>query len=271
MRIGVCGCGWLGLPLALKLKSSGHRIVATRRSAGAVNELQALGFSAIPYSLGDSLNSTDLQPLFESELIILNIPPGRKSIQAEIFTAHMVKLIEAIALKGDAKLIFISTTSVYGNTLGDITEQTTVNPNTDSGRAHVLIEQAIFKQFKNRASVIRLAGLVSKSRHPARYLAGRTNIPNGQHVVNLVHQLDVINAIQQIINQHVWGQTLHLCATEHPSRNEYYCWAATKLGLLLPKFVAEENIGNGKKIDARYSIKKLCLNLQYPSPFDMLS
>ncbi|MFT4937833.1 MAG: nucleoside-diphosphate-sugar epimerase [Paraglaciecola sp.] len=271
MKIGVYGCGWLGLPLALKLKSAGHSIVATRRSEEAVRELLTLGFAAIPFTLGDTLSSERLQPLFASELIILNIPPGRKSIQAHIFAAHMTDLVEAIAIKSNAKLIFISTSSVYGNTSGNITEQTPVSPTSDSGKAHVLIEQAIFEQFENRACVIRLTGLVGKNRHPAKHLAGRTGIPNGQHAVNLVHQLDVINAIQQIINHNVWGQTLHLCSTEHPSREDYYRWAATKLGLPTPEFIAEKNAENGKQIDARSSIEKLGLNLQYPSPFDMLS
>ena len=133
------------------------------------------------------------------------------------------------------------------------------------------IEQAIFEHLAQRACVIRLAGLVGKSRHPAKYLAGRKGLPNGQQAVNLVHQHDVINAIQQIIHLQLWGQTLHLCSAEHPSRKDYYCWAATKLGLALPEFITEEDSDSGKKIDARQSLEKLGLNLLYPSPFDMLN
>jgi nucleoside-diphosphate-sugar epimerase len=270
MKIGVCGCGWLGLPLALKLKSSGHNIVATRRSEEAARELQAFGFSAMPYTLGNTLSTPELRPLFDSELIILNIPSKRKSIQADTFTANMLELVETLALRGNRKLIFLSTSSVYGDNIGNVTEQTPVSPTTESGRAHVLIEQAIFRLFENRACVIRLTGLVGENRHPAKYLAGKTNIPNGQHAVNLVHQLDVINAIQHIINRQVWGKTLHLSATEHPSREEYYSWAAEKLGLQCPKFLPSEALTTGKLIDASLTLENLGLKLQYPSPFDML-
>jgi nucleoside-diphosphate-sugar epimerase len=243
--------------------------VAPRRSAESVKALQNSGFPAIQYSLGNKLSSVKLKPLFESELIILNIPSGRKSIQADFFTTHMVELLEAIATEGDAQLIFISTTSVYGDKNGNITEQSPLSPTTDSGKAHVKIEQFIGEKFGARACVLRLAGLVGKDRHPAKYLAGRTGIPNGKHPVNLIHQFDVINAIQQIINLHVWGETLHLCSTEHPSREEYYSWAVEKLGLQSPEFLPSESGSTGKLIDANWTLQKLGLILQYRSPFHM--
>ena len=270
MQIGICGCGWLGQPLAQHLRSSGHDIVATRRSKEALQALDELGYSSIAYSLGQSLSSGSLLPLFSSELLILNIPPGGKSLRPETFVLRMKALIAHANSKGVKHLIFISTTSVYGQQSAHVTEQTRPKPNTDSGFAHIRIEQSVFEHFKKRGTVIRLAGLVGSDRHPAKFLAGRTDLKNGGQGVNLIHQQDVVSAITQIIEKHIWGETLHLAASEHPSREEYYRWAAAKLSLPEPQFLPSENASTGKLIDATWTLQQLGLRLQYASPFDML-
>ena len=270
MQIGICGCGWLGQPLAQHLKHSGHDIVATRRSPEDLQALTELGYTSIAYTLGQSLSSDSLLPLFSSELLILNIPPGRKSMDPKSFVKQMKGLIAHANSSGIKHLIFISTTSVYGEQTAPVTEQSPVNPNTDSGSAHILIEESVFEYYEKRGTVIRLAGLVGSERHPAKLLAGRTGLKNGEQVVNLIHQQDVIRAITQTIEKSIWGETLHLAAIEHPSREEYYRWAAAKLALPAPQFLPSENPSTGKLIDASWSLQKLGLQLQYASPFDML-
>jgi hypothetical protein len=79
----------------------------------------------------------------------------------------------------------------------------------------------------------------------------------------------VIRAIAQIIEKKIWGVTLHLAANEHPSREEYYRWAAVKLALPEPQFAPSGPL-TGKFIDASWTLQKLGLKLLYPSPFDML-
>lgn len=271
MQIGICGCGWLGQPLAQHLKHRGHDIVATRRSQEALQALDEIACTSIAYTLGQSLSSGSLLPLFSSEILILNIPPGRKSLHPETFVLQMKGLIAHANTQGVKHLIFISTTSVYGEQSARVTEQTRVEPNTDSGFAHILIEQSVFEHFALRGCVLRLAGLVGSDRHPAKFLAGRTDLQNGGQGVNLIHQQDVIKAITQIIDKNIWGETLHLAANEHPSRAEYYRWAAEQLGLPAPQFLPSGNATRGKLIDASWTLQKLSLKLQYASPFDMLS
>ena len=270
MQIGICGCGWLGQPLAKHLNKRGHNIVATRRLHADLSPLQALGYTALNYALGDPLDNASLQPLFSCEVLVLNIPPGRKTMAAEVFVKHMTALLAHASNSGIKHLIFISTTSVYGQQSAVVTEQTQVQPNTPSGSAHVFIEESLFEHFKQRGTVLRLAGLVDRNRHPAKSLSGKTALKNGGQGVNLIHQQDVIKAISKIIEENVWGETLHLAATDHPSREQYYVWAATKLGLPVPQFLAENPSASGKLIDGRWSLQKLGLSLDYASPFDML-
>ena len=270
MQIAVVGCGWLGLPLAISLQTSGQNIIATCRSEQKASELTKLGLDAQRYELGDVLTHGRFDKLFASDVLVLNIPVGRKSPTTQTFAKHMQALLKHAADKQIRNLIFISTTSVYGDNCGVVTEQSPTSAQTQSGRINLAVEVLAKQYFAGRSTVIRTAGLVGENRHPAHYLAGKVGLPNPDNSVNLVHQDDVICAIQTIIKKDIWGQTLHLSALEHPTRAEYYTWAAEKLSLNAPLFVKGQGVALGKQIDATQTLQLLGLSLKYPSPFDMI-
>lgn len=264
------GCGWLGLPLAISLQQDGYNIVATCRTEQKASELTKLGFGTQKYELGDELAHPHLEQLFKSNVLVLNIPVGRKNPTTEHFAKHMQALLKHAANKQVQNLIFISTTSVYGDNGGIVTEQSPTPAQTQSGQINLAVEVLAKHYFAGRCTIIRAAGLVGKNRHPAHYLAGKTDLLNPDTRINLVHQDDVVCAIQTVVEKDIWGQTLHLSALEHPTRAEYYTWAAKKLGLSVPLFVKSDGISLGKKIDATRSLQLLGVSLKYPSPFDMI-
>ncbi|MEP4890373.1 MAG: NAD-dependent epimerase/dehydratase family protein [Aliiglaciecola sp.] len=269
MKIAIIGAGWLGLPLAQALTKSGHTIVATKRSGTEVNKLQEIGISAIQYELGDNLDTQQLTHLFNAQTLILNIPPGRKSPSLDTFSQNMRALLSTAKYKGIQNVLFISTTAVYGNTEGTIYEYTPVAPQTQSGKIHVEIENCVRSLFQQNACILRLGGLVSPDRHPARSLSARKHIENGQQRVNLVHREDVIRAIEKIINSNKFGQTYHLCSLEHPTRQQYYTDAATAMKLAPPEFVEDLSLPSGKCINSEFTLNALEMALVYPSPYDM--
>ncbi len=268
--IAIMGCGWLGLPVAQHLQAAGHSIVASCRTSDKAQQLTRLGLHAIPFQLGDDLQHPDLAPLFAADILILNIPFGRKSSQSNYYDAHMQQLVTHAAKAQIKHVIFISTTSVYGEPSGHINEQATPHPETDSAKANLAIEEWVKTSFAKHYCILRLAGLVGENRHPARYLAGRRNLAQPNKVVNLVHQTDVVQAIQAVINKGLWSETLHLCAQQHPSRQAYYTKSAQILGLATPHFAQSEVQDSGKVIDASASISKLGIQLRYASPYDMM-
>lgn len=270
MQVAIVGCGWLGLPLSISLQKSGHKIVATCRSKQKANELAKLNFITETFELGDDLEQQRLAGLFGSKVLVLNIPVGRKNPTTEYFVQHMQTLLKHAALSQIENIIFISTTSVYGENSGIITEQDQPNPQTQSGQINLAVENLVKDYFAERCTIIRPAGLVGKNRHPAQYLADKSGLLNPNNVVNLVHQDDVVCAIQTVIEKDIWGQTLHLSAAEHPTRAEYYTWATKKLGLNPPHFTKCDELLFGKQIDATRSLEILGFSLRYPSPFDMI-
>ena len=270
MQIAVIGCGWLGLPLALSLQTSGHKVVTTCRSQQKTHELNKLGLAAEKFALGDPLTDNRLSHLFASDILVLNIPFGPKNAKTEYFMQHMQALLKHAANSKIQNVIFVSTTSVYGGNGGIYTEQSPTEPQTQSGQINLAVEALVREYFTACSSIIRLAGLVGKDRHPVHYLAGKTDLLNPDKVVNLVHQDDVIESIECIIKNKVWGQTLVLSAAEHPTRHDYYKWAAKQLNITTPSFIEALGQPCGKLIDSSASLETLNMHLKYPSPYDML-
>jgi nucleoside-diphosphate-sugar epimerase len=270
MLIAVIGCGWLGLPLAISLKESVNNFVATCRSEQKASELTQLGFNAEKFELGNELTHDRLAKLFAAKVLVLNIPVGRKSLKIGNFVQYMQTLLKHAANSQIQNLIFISTTSVYGDITGIVTEHSPAYAQTQSGQINLAVEGLVSEHFAGRSTIIRPAGLVGKERHPAKYLAGKTGLLNPNTVVNLVHQHDVIQSIECVIKNDIWGHTLVLSASEHPTRQDYYTWAAEQLNIPTPSFIEEVGSPDGKLIDASASLAILGMHLKYASPYDML-
>lgn len=259
--ISILGLGWLGLPLALTLKQSGYEILGSCRTDDKKRQLDNQGISAWIYHLGQ----TAPPALSTADWVVLNIPPGRKNLDPTRFFAHMRQLSDDILDGPCQHLLFISTTSVYGDLEGVVTEDTQPRPNTESGKVHWQLEQHLLNT--GRASILRLAGLVGPRRHPLKYLAGR-QLDHGQQAVNLIHLDDVIRAIIAMMHPRHVGQVYHLAATEHPARNDFYTWAAQHAGLPEPLFGNHDG-QTGKVVDPSKTLDALGLALKYPSPYQM--
>lgn len=266
MKVSIIGAGWLGLRLAKRL-SQQHLVIASKTSPAGVQLLSQCGIQGVKFKLGDDVSQAPLARLFAADCLILNIPPNRHNRDNGLYTQQMVKLINKA--KAVSNVVFISTTSVYGDQKGNITEHCQTSPQTPSAKAHCQIEQCLFELFGQRATVLRLSGLVSRDRHPAHSMAGAAR-NGGCEAVNLIHRDDVISAIERIIEQKKWGKTFHLAANDHPSRADYYGWACQQLGLPVPVFAQPDGERSGKTIDASYTIEQLGIKLKYHSPYQML-
>ncbi len=272
MQIGICGAGWLGLPLALHLKNQGHSIVATKRQLVDAELLSSKGITGVPFTIADSLSSKTLSGLFASQVICLNIAPGRKSLDPKQYVSDMCNFIDHAHKCGVKNLIFISTSAVYGEDTRTVYEYSSIAPVTESAKAHIAIERHLNQVYGKDSCILRLSGLVGENRHPARTLAGKKAMENGQRKVNLIHQDDVVRAITAVIDKVTYGLTLHLAAPHHPSRQEYYQAAANILELAPPEFTPVKDANKvGKQINCDLTLETLDISLSYPSPMDMIS
>ena len=269
LKVGICGCGWLGTPLASHLLAAGHQVVGTKRQSDAAQAWsQSLGAPMVPFDVM-APDYHHAQPLLDCDIVVINIAAGRRNADFDAYRRAMTAFIDHLAQAGVEHVLFISTTSVYGERKGQVTEQTPTAATTASGKAHEAIEAHVVRVFGEQGNILRLAGLIGGERHPSTMLSGRAGLSGGSEPVNLIHRSDVIAAISAIIHQRQWGHVFHLCADLHPSKGVYYGWAAREMGLVPPEY--HESAGDGKWIDASHTIAQLGLNLRYASPYQMIA
>ncbi|WP_414828537.1 NAD(P)H-binding protein [Alteromonas sp. H39] len=262
----LCGHGWLGGYLAATCPDA--QITATTRTAEKQQALAGEGIHALCFSLGD--DPSQLVQASKDATVILNIPPGRRSKDLGDFRQQMCELVDGFMEHNARQVVFISTTSVYGDeTDGTVTETSATDPQTESAKAHVAIEKHIQHYPANRYTILRLAGLTGPDRHPVNMLSGK-HFSSGNKVVNLVHIHDVTTALTRIIERGGKGEVLHLCSLSHPKRGDYYSRCAHERGLPPPTFDDTTAVPVGKQIDATWSWEQLGVTPAYPTVEDMM-
>jgi nucleoside-diphosphate-sugar epimerase len=237
-QISILGCGWLGLPLAKSLLQKGNRVYGSTTSVEKILVLENAGITPFLLRLSeDNLEGEINSFLKNSEILIIDIPPKLRSDSSENFVGKIQNLIPFIENSSVKKVLFVSSTSVYSEDNTTITEETIPNPDTDSGKQLVEVEQLLQSNKHFQTTVIRFGGLIGEDRHPIQFLAGRTNLENPEGPINLIHQMDCIGIIEAILLQDSKGnETFNAVAPFHPTRKEYYTQKALELKLPLPQF-----------------------------------
>jgi nucleoside-diphosphate-sugar epimerase len=258
--IAILGCGWLGLPLAKSLLSKGFEVKGSTTSESKLEVLKNAGISPFKIQLEEhKIIGTIKEFLQESDVLIIDIPPGLRreisSLEEMTFVNKVKTLIPFIEKSGIQKVIFVSSTSVYGDgfPIVEITEETKPNPDTESGKQLVIAETLLQSNPHFKTTVIRFGGLLGDDRHPINFLAGRTNVENPDAPVNLIQREDCIGIIEKILNQveyDIWGETFNAVAPQHPTRKTYYQKKAELFNLPLPTF-AEHSESKGKMISSK--------------------
>jgi nucleoside-diphosphate-sugar epimerase len=224
MKISVIGAGWFGRALALQLKQAGHTLVVSTRDSIKASQLEQQGLEA--FILGSSAPAA--AGLLDSELIVLNIPP---------FADQLEWLMSWNWKYQQQRLIFISSTSVYGDSTGVLTETSPLRPDTPNGRIIVSTEEWVLREFSQR-QIIRFGGLLGPDRHPGKFLSGRKNIADGDAPVNLLHLDDAVGFVMKVIEHGGPSEIINLVSDEHSTRKEFYSEYAERNNLPLPEFQA---------------------------------
>ena len=242
-QISILGCGWLGLPLAKSLLQNGFSIKGSTTSLEKISLLESEGIAPFLVRLEEHQISESIADfLANSQILIINIPPKLRGGSTENFVAKITTLLPFIENSTVEKVLFVSSTSVYGEDNEFVSEATVLNPDTEGGRQLAIVENILQKNSRFQTTILRFGGLISDDRNPVRFLSGRENIENPDTPINLIHQDDCIGIIEKIIALNSWDETYNAVAPFHPTRQEYYTQKATELNLALPKFAALNTI-----------------------------
>ncbi len=270
-KVAIVGLGWLGMPLGMALMARGWQVTGSKTTQDGVDAARMCGIESYPLALTPQLecDSDDLEALLNVDALVITLPARRSGEGENFYLEAVQQIVDSALAHSIARIIFTSSTSVYGSASGVMKENSPLNPETDSGRTLRELERWLHDLPGTSVDILRLAGLVGPGRHPGRFFAGK-RASNGSHGVNLVHLEDVVSAIILLLQAPPRaGHIYNLCAPEHPSRATFYTQMAHELGLEPPVFYDEANDDKGKLVDGSLICKELGFEYQYPQLLTM--
>lgn len=242
------GCGWLGTALGKSLLKREYGVKGSTTSKDKLKRLSELGISPVLIELGDNgINGNIEEFLSDVDILVINIPPKLRKRPQSNYVAKMQKLLEASLNAQISKIVFVSSTSVYGKAEGEITEKTPAKPVTESGKQLLESEHLFLDESSLLTSIIRFGGLIGEDRHPIYRLSGK-EFTNGEELTNLIHQNDCIHMIETIIENDYWNEIFNGVYPYHPTKAEYYTAEAKKRGIPPPIYKPSSVNINKKKV-----------------------
>lgn len=247
--MGILGCGWLGTPLAVRLLEQGIPVRGTTTQPEKLPSLEALGIEAFRLVLAEK----GIQGPAEAFLgglrcLVVDIPPGLRTAPESNFAARVSLLQRALEGSGVPHLIFVSSTSVFGQAQGEVSETDEAIPDSESGRQLLEAERLLLADPGRLTQVVRPGGLLGPDRHPARMLSGREFRDGGNQRVNLIRRADLLEALSALATGAFPPGVYHAVAPEHPAKRDYYTREARFLGIAPPLYAGPPGPPTGKLV-----------------------
>jgi nucleoside-diphosphate-sugar epimerase len=240
MTVSILGCGWYGIALAKVLIKNGVFIKGSTTSAEKLEKLSDIG--VIPYQVkfGSAFEVFDPE-FFQCDVLVVSIIPKFRSGEGQDYHLKLKRIIKIIIRYKIKKVIYISSTGVYGDKNKEVNELTNPEPDNESGRLLSEAENLFQNETGFKTTIVRFAGLVGPGRHPGRFFAGKEHIPNGKSPVNLIHLDDCIGMTNAIVAQDAFGYLFNACSPDHPTKADFYRSTARQGKFAEPEFINELN------------------------------
>ena len=217
-KIGVVGCGWLGGELALALGAECYSRETT----------------------------TDESPFWQNKTIIIAI--NTKD--------NYLKTVQKIASLTTARIILLSSTSVYREFDGEVDEESIITKPSLQKE----VEDALLS-LQEQSVIIRLGGLMGDDRIAGRW-SNTSSFEDG--FVNYIHKADAIGFICAVVSKPELSGIFNAVAPLHPTREQIHRQNSTQFGFELGVFHGfSERIVGSKRV-----ANELGYEFMLPNPLD---
>lgn len=268
------GCGYLGLRVARRWRDAGDRVVAVTRSADTARRFRAEGLEPLT---ADVTQPESLRQLPVADTLLFAVgydrsaAPTIQQVYAEGFRNVLASVPQATG-----RVIYISTTGVYGDAAGGwVDEQTPPAPSRDGGKASLAAEQVLAASpWSGRGAALRLAGIYGRDRLPylAKLRAGDPIAAPREGWLNLIHVDDAATAVLAAASADQPPPVVCVSDGTPPQREDYYTEVARLLGANPPRFTEPDpgspraaRAAADKRIANRLMLERLGIALRYPS------
>ena len=265
----VVGCGYLGLRVARLWRNAGARVYAVTRSAERARALAAEGLDPL---VGDVTAPEGLPALPAVDTLFWAVGFDRASGASyrDVHVGGLGRVLDAIP--DTARVVFASSTGVWGTEDGSVVNETTpAHPTREAGRVLLAAEALLHARAGDRGTALRFAGLYGPDRLPRLddLKAGRPIAADPDSWLNLVHVDDaarIVVAVAAAPHAH----QLYVVSDGHPvRRRDWYAHLAARTGSPPPTFdtAAERTRGADKRVDPSLLFRDIPLTLAYPDSF----
>ena len=236
-RYLVAGCGYVGKRLARALLPRGPVVALTRSEVSAV-ELDAQGIDAISWDL-DSAEAPVPRAIGTPSVIYYLIAPPPSGTTDPRLKRFLAKLPTQ-----PARVVYLSTTGVYGDTGGAVVaEDTALNPTSGRALRRVDAERVVREWCERHGvgwTILRVPGIYGPGRLPIERLKRRepmirhseAGFSSRIHVDDLVAACLLAGSAPRAV-----GRIYNVTDGNPTSMTEYFERVATLLGLPPPELV----------------------------------
>jgi nucleoside-diphosphate-sugar epimerase len=256
-RTLIIGCGYIGLPLALRLQTKGHAITAWVHSAESAAALAAYSFQRIVTgSVADADVWTIVGKNYDFVIHCASSGRGGEEAYAEVFLQGAILMGRC---QPQARKLFVSSTSVYGQTSGEIvTEESPAEPVSATSQ---ILRQAENEALTGDTTVVRSVGIYGPTRSMLfeKFRRGDAVIEGeGSRWINQVHQRDLVGALDYLMEKGVAGEIYNVADNEPVMLRDYYAWCSEFLHRSLPPHGPTNPNRKRGLTNKRVSNAKLC-------------
>ncbi len=265
--ISILGCGWLGLPLGACLSEAGCHVKGSTTTPDKLQEISEAGIEPYLLRVGAEVDGDRVEDFFASDILFLNIPPGRRQPGVrERYPEQVEAVCRRLVRSAVSWVLFAGSTSVYPSLNRVVAEEDADSAAGPTAAALLDAERLLFGLPDCETTVLRFSGLYGYTRRLGRFLSGKKDLRDGDAPVNLIHRDDCIRIVAEVLARNVRGVVLNACSDSHPMRRDLYAAKALQQGLEPPVF-AESSGEVSYKIVSNQRLKEtLDYRFLYPDP-----
>lgn len=234
-RILIIGCGDIGLRVARRLTRS-YRVFALTSSPNRFQELREVGATPI---LGNLDQSESLWRLSGLAQIVIHLAPPQNQGNRDCRTRNLIRIL-AQAPDVVRRLIYISTTGVYGDHGGaEVSETTPVQPQSERAHRRVDAERALRLWAPSHGvslTILRVPGIYAADRLPLERLHSKTPalLPEEDAYSNHIQSDDLANLICAAVYHGKPQRVINTCDGGETKMGDYFDEVADAFGIERP-------------------------------------
>ena len=272
-QILIVGCGYVGEATADLFHRAGWAVDAWTRSPESAAKLSAKPYSVRGVDISQRAEMAQRVQHFDAVIHCASSRGGDTRVYRDVYLNGARNLLETFPA---AKLVFTSSTSVYGQRDGSwVTEASETKPLSESSRILLETEGLIL----GRGGIVaRVAGIYGPHRSAllSRFLNGTATFdPENDRFVNHVHRDDIVSGLFLLLDRaaQASAQIYNVVDNQPILQSQCYAWLAHRLNRPKPAAATSQQPrkrGDTNKRVSNAKLRQFGWNPQYPTFADAM-